>query len=94
LAKSLRQYDQKYPKALEIALPLIERYPQNPIFLLLAGNLNVELGRNDKAGEYFQAVLKIPSSSGDCGTCSGCAACSTCAARVRDVANSFLTGLR
>jgi tetratricopeptide (TPR) repeat protein len=94
LAKSLRQYDQKYQKALEIALPLIERYPQNPIFLLLAGNLNVELGRNDKAGEYFQAVLKIPSSSGDCGTCSGCAACSTCAARVRDVANSFLTGLR
>jgi tetratricopeptide (TPR) repeat protein len=77
-AKSLRQYDQKYEKALAIAEPLVERYPQNPIFLLLVGNLNAELGRNDKAAEYFQAVLRIPVGSADC------------AARVREVANSFL----
>jgi tetratricopeptide (TPR) repeat protein len=93
-AKSLRQYDQKYKKALEIAEPLVERYPQNPIFLLLMGNLNVELGRTDKAGEYFQAVLKIAEGSGDCGTCSGCAGCSPCATRVRELANSFLNSLR
>ena len=93
-AKSLRQYDQKYEKALEIAEPLVERYPQNPIFLLLMGNLNAELGRTDKAGEYFQAVLKIAEGSGDCGTCSGCAGCSPCATRVRELANSFLNSLR
>jgi hypothetical protein len=93
-AKSLRQYDQKYGKALSIAEPLIERYPQNPIFLLLVGNLNAELGRDGKAAEYFQAVLKIPACSRDCGACSGGAGCDPCVARVRDVANSFLRSLR
>jgi tetratricopeptide (TPR) repeat protein len=87
-AKSLRQYDQKYEKALAIAEPLVERYPQNPIFLLLVGNLNAELGRNEKASEYFQAVLKIPAGSADC------SGCDQCARRARELANSFLTGLR
>jgi len=86
-AKSLRQYDQKYQKALAIAEPLVERYPKNPIFLLLVGNLNSELGRNDKASEYFHAVLKIPAGS------SGCAGCEACATRVRELANSFLNSL-
>jgi tetratricopeptide (TPR) repeat protein len=89
-AKSLRQYDQKYEKALAIAEPLVARYPQNPIFLLLAGNLNAELGRNDKASEYFQAALKIPAGSADCGACPGRADCDSCGARIRDLANSFL----
>jgi predicted Zn-dependent protease len=86
-AKSLRQYDQKYERALSIAEPLVARYPQNPIFLLLAGNLNAELGRNGKASEYFQAVLKIAAGSADC------AGCDHCIARARELANSFLTGL-
>jgi hypothetical protein len=89
-AKSLRQYDQKYERALSIAEPLVARYPQNPIFLLLVGNLNAELGRNDKGSEYFQAVLKIPANSANCGACSGCAGCDSCGARVRDLASSFL----
>jgi len=93
-AKSLRQYDQKYEKALAIAEPLVERYPQNPIFLLLVGNLNAELGRNDKAAGSFQAVLKIPAGSADCGACSGCASCSPCAARVHELARSFLNSLQ
>jgi tetratricopeptide (TPR) repeat protein len=86
-AKSLRQYDQKYERALSIAEPLLARYPQNPIFLLLAGNLNAELGRNGKAAEYFQAVLKIAAGSADC------AGCELCGARVHDLANSFLNSL-
>jgi len=92
-AKSLRQYDQKYDQALAIAEPLVARYPQNPIFLLLAGNLNAELGRNEKASEYFQAALKIPAGSADCGACSGCARCDQCVARVTNLANSFLNSL-
>jgi tetratricopeptide (TPR) repeat protein len=84
-SKSLRQYDQKYEQALAIAEPLVARYPQNPIFLLLLGNLNAELGRNDKAAEYFHAALKVPACP---------AGCDQCAARVRELANSFLTGIR
>lgn len=84
LARSLRTYDQKYEQALSVATPLAARYPQNPIFQLLLGNLNVELGRNAKAAEYFHAVLASSEVDAD----------PACAARVRDLANSFLSSLR
>jgi tetratricopeptide (TPR) repeat protein len=80
LARALRQYDQKYAEALQIAEPLVARYPYNPNFLLLLGNLNAELGRNPKASEYFHAVLNLSSGS-------------ACAAHCRDLANSFLASL-
>lgn len=82
LARSLRTYDQKYEEALSDAEPLAARYPQNPIFMLLLGNLNMELGRNPKAQEYFYAVQKtsIPDSA--------------CAARMHDLASIFLASLR
>ena len=81
LARVLRQYDQKYEQALLDAEPLVVRYPRNPLFLLLLGNLNAELGRNAKASEYFQSALqsRMPDS--------------VCARRIRDIANSFLASL-
>jgi len=83
LAKNFRTYDQRYQDALATAEPLVTRYPHNPIFLLLVGNLNAELGHNEKAGEYFRDVLALPNSAAD-------PACSTDA---RDLANSFLVTL-
>jgi hypothetical protein len=85
LAKNLRTYDQRYLDALPIAEPLVARYPHNPIFLLLVGNLNAELGRNAEAAEYFRDVLTPPNSASDPDP--------ACAARSRDLANSFLAGL-
>jgi len=81
LARALRQYDQKYGQALAIAEPLGVRYPHNAIFLLLLGNLDAELGRNADARKYFRSALesKVPDS--------------VCAARIRDLANSFLASL-
>ncbi len=81
LARSLRTYDQKYEEALSDAQPLLARYPQNPIFMLLLGNLNMELGRNAKASEYFHAAQKtsIPDSA--------------CAGRMRELAGSFLASV-
>ena len=81
LARSLRTYDQKYEEALSDAEPLLARYPQNPIFMLLLGNLNAELGRDAKASEYFHAAQNttIPDSA--------------CAARMRELANSFLASM-
>jgi len=96
LARALRQYDQKYEDALKIAEPLTARYPKNPNFLLLLGNLNAELSRNAKATEYLRVVLALPSSASacgncaSCGNCSGCAACESCAGHAREIANSFL----
>lgn len=83
LARNLRTYDQRYEEALAVAEPLVARYPRNPIFQFLAGNLNVELGRNAKASEYFHAVLASSESDPD----------PACAARVRELANSFLASL-
>ena len=56
LARAIRQYDQKYEEALADAEPLRMRYPRNPLFLLLTGNLLLELGRNAQASEYFRAA--------------------------------------
>jgi hypothetical protein len=78
LARALRQYDQKYEQALSVAAPLGMRYPQNPIFLLLLGNLNAELGRNANAAKYFNLALESLGFD------------SVCAARIRDIASSFL----
>lgn len=87
LAKNLRTYDQRYQDALTTAEPLVARYPHNPIFLLLVGNLNAELDRNAKATEYFHAVLTAPNSAANPEPDPACVA------RTSDLANSFLTAL-
>lgn len=81
LAKNLRTYDQHYDEATQVAEPLASSYPQNPVFLLLLGNLNVELGRNEKAAEYFRAVQTTHVVD------------SACASRARDLANVSLAVL-
>jgi hypothetical protein len=96
LARALRQYDQKYGQALSVAEPLIVRYPQNPNFLLLAGNLNVELGRKEKAAAYFHAVVNLAPGGAACSGCAGCPGCggaNGCVVRAAEIANSFLASL-
>jgi tetratricopeptide (TPR) repeat protein len=98
MAKNLRKYDQQYEQAVTVGQPLVERYPNNPIYLLLLGNLNAELSRNDKAAEYFHAVLKLPAIQSACETPPGVpgfgSSCMPCFVRARDLANSFLASLR
>jgi hypothetical protein len=81
LGSLLRQYDLKYEQALSIAEPLLTRYPHNPLFLLLVGNLNAELGRTAKASGYFHAALQSTVSD------------TACADRIHEIANSFLASL-
>lgn len=81
LAKNLRTYDHRYAQALPVAEPLAARYPRNALFLLLAGNLNAELGRHAKAADYFHAALASADSDPN----------PACAARTRTLANSFLS---
>jgi len=59
LAKNLRNYDHQYDLAAAIASPLVKQYPQNPIFLLLLGNLHAELGQKEEARNNFRAVQKL-----------------------------------
>jgi tetratricopeptide (TPR) repeat protein len=82
LASLIRQYDLKYERALAAAEPLTVRYPRNPLFLLLVGNLNEELGRKSKAAEYFHAALEATVSD------------PVCAARVREMGGAFLRSVQ
>ncbi|HKV05559.1 MAG TPA: hypothetical protein VJO53_10685 [Candidatus Acidoferrales bacterium] len=87
LARNLRTFDERYEEALSIAEPLVARYPRNPVFQLLAGNLNLELGRNAKASEYLHAVLALP------GPGNSADPDPACTARTRAVASALLADL-
>jgi tetratricopeptide (TPR) repeat protein len=94
LAKNLRTYDQEYERAIAVAEPLVARYPNNAVFRLFLGDLNAEMGRNDKAAEYFRATIKLVAPDSACGNCAGCVNCTNCAAHARELANSRLDSLR
>jgi tetratricopeptide (TPR) repeat protein len=56
LALSLHNYDQKYEQALEVSAPLEEKYPTNPIFHLIRGDLYAKLGRKDQAIAAYRSA--------------------------------------
>jgi hypothetical protein len=56
MAKSLRNYDRDYARALEAAAPLVKEYPKNCIFLLLTGDIEQKLGHTDDAAANFRAA--------------------------------------
>jgi tetratricopeptide (TPR) repeat protein len=56
MAKSLRNYDRDYARALEAAAPLVKEYPKNCIFLLLTGDIEQKLGHADEAAANFRAA--------------------------------------
>jgi tetratricopeptide (TPR) repeat protein len=56
LALCLHNYDQKYEQALEVSAPLAEKYPTNPIFHLIRGDLFAKLGRKDQAIAAYRAA--------------------------------------
>jgi tetratricopeptide (TPR) repeat protein len=84
LAKNLRNFDREYQQALIVAKPLGTRYPQNSMFQLLLGNLNAELGRPEKAAEYFHLAVQAADADR-----TDCSSCSTCKNHVREIANLF-----
>jgi tetratricopeptide (TPR) repeat protein len=94
LARNLRTFDYQYQRAIVVAQPLVERYPANPIFQLLLGNLNAEMGRPLKTAEYFQTALKISSQPAAADWRPACPSCPTCFARVHEIAKAFLNSPR
>lgn len=66
LAINLHNYDQKYESALQIITPLVEKYPENPIFLLARGDLYGKLGRKAQAIADYQAAEKGQCPSSEC----------------------------
>ncbi len=60
LAMNLHNYDQRYEEALQVLRPLVEEYPQNPLFQLAIGDLYAKLGRKPQALEAYQAAAISP----------------------------------
>jgi tetratricopeptide (TPR) repeat protein len=66
LALCLHNYDQKYERALEIAGPLVAKYPSNPLFQLIRGDLYAKLGRKEQAAECYRAAAVLPVRDPEC----------------------------
>jgi hypothetical protein len=66
MAKNLRNYDRDYARALTAAAPLASEFPENPVFLLLAGDLAAKLGHNDEAALRFRAAAAVPAEDEKC----------------------------
>jgi len=64
LAINLHNYDQRYEEALQVLRPLVEEYPQNPLFQLAIGDLYAKLGRKLQALEAYRAAATSPQHGG------------------------------
>jgi len=62
LALNLENYDQRYEKAFEVLGPLVEKYPDNPIFLLVRGDLYAKMGRKALAESSYRAAAEAVTS--------------------------------
>ncbi|HXX99553.1 MAG TPA: hypothetical protein VEI54_01455 [Candidatus Limnocylindrales bacterium] len=64
LAMNLHNYDQRYEEALHVIIPLVEKYPDNPIFQLAEGDLYAKLGRKQLAEASYRGayagLAKVP----------------------------------
>jgi tetratricopeptide (TPR) repeat protein len=59
LAINLHLFDQKYEQALQVVTPLVEKYPDNPIFRLVRGDLYGKLGRKALAIADYRAAAEV-----------------------------------
>ena len=66
LAINLHNYDLQYETALQIMLPLVEKYPDNPLFQLATGDLYAKLGRRELAAARYRAAAAMPVRDSDC----------------------------
>ena len=69
LAVSLHRFDQQYVEALRIIAPLADKYPSNPLFQLVRGDLKAKLGRRQEALACYQAAaVSAPADDPECRT--------------------------
>jgi tetratricopeptide (TPR) repeat protein len=81
MARSLRNYDFDYARAEKAAAPLVAEYPENCIFLLLAGDIEQKLGHTEEAAAKFRAAAAAPWEE------------ATCAERAHELASKALASI-
>ena len=78
LANNLRIYDHDYFQSIDVLSPLVEQYPQNPIYQLVLGDNEAKLARWSLAASIIRKTETLPIQN------------PACAARVREVGARFL----
>jgi hypothetical protein len=81
LAKNLRTYDLDYTRSIEVMTPLVEEFPQNPIFQLVLADTHAKLDHKEAARAAFLAAAAAHVSD------------TACAARIQQVAAQGLAAL-
>lgn len=66
LAKNLRNYDHDYARARAEFQPLTRRYPQNPLFFLLLGDMEAKLGNDAAAARSYTRVRELVRGNSPC----------------------------
>jgi tetratricopeptide (TPR) repeat protein len=66
LALNLHRYDQQYTRAIEFLAPVAEKYPSNPAFQLMLGDLHGKLGHKEDALAHYRAAAAVPVGDPDC----------------------------
>ena len=66
MAKNLRNYDHDYARALDAASPLTAEFPENPLFLLIVGDIAAKLGHYDEAAMQFRSAAAAPVEDAAC----------------------------
>jgi predicted Zn-dependent protease len=56
LALNLLNYDQRYEEAIQVITPLADKYPGNPLYELMLGDLNARLARKQQAEVFYHAA--------------------------------------
>jgi len=82
LAINLHNYDQKYGQALQIAEGLAEKYPSNPLFQLIRGDLDAKLGRREQAARCYRSAATLTAGDPECD------------AHIRDLVRASLAAVR
>lgn len=83
LALNLENYDQRYEEALQAIAPLAEKYPKNPIYLLVEGDLYAKLGRKTQAEAAYRAALAATEQVEE----------PSCRAKLKELAQESLAGI-
>jgi tetratricopeptide (TPR) repeat protein len=66
LAINLHKHEQRYEEALAVISPLAEKYPSNPLFQLVRGDLFAKLGRREQALACYNAAESLPVRDPEC----------------------------
>ncbi len=66
LALNLHKHDQRYEEALAAISPLAEKYPSNPLFQLVRGDLFAKLGRKEQALTSYRAAESLAVRDPEC----------------------------